>query len=52
MPPVLFHTMWWMVQLPAPEIPTIGLLRVMLPVEPKKWASPKLKTPPSAAVSQ
>ena len=44
--------MWWVVQPPAPEIPTIGLLSVMLPVEPKKWASPKLNTPPSAAVSQ
>src|SRR5207253_2916464 len=30
----------------------IGLLRVMLPVEPRKGASPKAKIPPSEAMSQ
>jgi hypothetical protein len=33
-------------------VPTIGLLRVMSPVDPSKLASPKLKTPPSEATSQ
>jgi len=31
---------------------TMGLLRLMEPVEPKKWASPKAKIPPSDATSQ
>ena len=33
-------------------IPTTGRLSRVPPVEPKKWASPKLKTPPSDAASQ
>src|SRR2546422_10208997 len=33
-------------------MPMIGWLRRMAPVEPKKAASPKAKTPPSVAVSQ
>jgi hypothetical protein len=33
-------------------MPTIGWLSRMLPVDPKKPALPKAKTPPSAAVSQ
>jgi hypothetical protein len=31
---------------------TIGWLRLRDPVEPKKWASPKEKIPPSLATSQ
>jgi hypothetical protein len=33
-------------------MPTIGWLSVIAPVEPKNWASPKLKIPPSLATSQ
>ena len=33
-------------------MPTMGLLRVMAPVDPKKVASPKEKIPPSEATSQ
>jgi hypothetical protein len=33
-------------------IPTIGLFRVIAPVEPKKPASPKAKIPPSEATNQ
>src|SRR5688572_15871473 len=33
-------------------MPTIGLLSLMAPVEPKKAASPKVKIPPSEATSQ
>ena len=33
-------------------MPTIGLFRIMLPVEPWKSASPKAKTPPSLATIQ
>lgn len=31
---------------------TMGLWRVMPPVDPRKGASPKVKTPPSEAISQ
>ena len=33
-------------------MPTMGWLRWMAPVEPKKLASPKLKIPPSDATIQ
>ena len=33
-------------------MPTMGLLRVMAPVEPKNRASPKLKMPPSVETIQ
>ncbi len=33
-------------------MPTMGRLRTMAPVEPKNWASPKVKMPPSEATSQ
>ena len=33
-------------------MPTIGLLRAMLPVDPMNRASPKVKMPPSEATSQ
>src|SRR2546423_1682063 len=33
-------------------MPTMGLFRLIDPVEPKKWALPKLKMPPSEATSQ
>jgi len=33
-------------------MPTIGEFRWVPPTEPQNWASPKLKTPPSAATSQ
>ena len=33
-------------------MPTIGLLRAMLPVDPMNCALPNVKTPPSEATSQ
>src|SRR3954452_5145345 len=43
-------------QYPSPllvaAMPTIGLLSLVDPVDPRKAASPKLKMPPSAATSQ
>src|SRR5712691_2154344 len=33
-------------------MPTIGLLSLVPPAEPRNWASPKAKTPPSEATSQ
>jgi hypothetical protein len=33
-------------------IPTIGLLSLIAPVEPKNRAAPKAKTPPSEPTSQ
>ena len=33
-------------------MPTMGLLRTIPPVDPKKRALPKLKMPPSEATSQ
>ena len=33
-------------------MPTMGLLSLMLPADPKNPASPKLKTPPSEATAQ
>ena len=33
-------------------IPTIGWVRRMLPVDPKKWALPNANIPPSRATSQ
>jgi hypothetical protein len=45
-----------MSQYPLPEdvgdMPLTGLLRAMLPAEPKNPASPKAKMPPSEAMSQ
>jgi hypothetical protein len=40
------------VPVPPASIPTIGLLRTMLPVEPWNGAPPNEKIPPSAATSQ
>ena len=36
----------------ASDMPTIGLLSLMLPVDPRNGAAPKEKTPPSDAISQ
>jgi len=33
-------------------MPTIGWLSGWPPVDPKKWASPNVKMPPSVATSQ
>ena len=36
----------------VPAMPTTGWLRTMPPVEPQKGRLPKVKMPPSAAVSR
>ncbi len=55
-PPPRINNAWVARQAPDfaahPDIPTIGLLRWIAPVDPKNRASPKLKMPPSDATSQ